>query len=79
MRIWLFLSYIVSFAALVAAVWSMVANYSSKPGLTPAEMWPGTAGILQVSLILASALLFFMSRTSGDGEGSSSYDGYGSF
>ncbi|GAX76275.1 hypothetical protein CEUSTIGMA_g3719.t1 [Chlamydomonas eustigma] len=75
-RVWLFLSYVVSFASLVAAVWVMIQHYSSNPDFTPAEKWPGAAGIFQVSFILGSALLFFISRTPGN---SSSYDGYGAF
>ena len=70
------MSYIVSFASIVAAVWVMIAHYSSNPELSSAEKWPGAAGIFQVSFILGSGLLFFMSRTPG---GSSSYDGYGTF
>lgn len=33
------------------------------------EAWPGVAGVFQVSCILASGLLFFVSRTPADGSG----------
>jgi hypothetical protein len=33
------------------------------------EVWPGVAGVFQVSCILASGLLFFVSRTPADGSG----------
>ena len=36
------------------------------------EVWPGVAGVFQVACILASGLLFFVSRTPADG----SYSGY---
>ena len=49
---------------------------ASNPDLSAAEKWPGAAGIFQVSFILGSGLLFFVSRTPGS---SSTYDGYGSF
>ncbi|MEW5302747.1 MAG: hypothetical protein WDW36_005497 [Sanguina aurantia] len=75
-RFWLFLSYIVSFSAVVAAVWIMLLHYSQHPEQSAAEKWPGVAGIFQVCLILASGLLFFLARTPADGDG---YDGYGSF
>lgn len=34
------------------------------------EVWPGVAGVFQVACILASGLLFFVSRTPADGSGS---------
>ena len=45
---WLFVSYIISFSSIIAAVWVMVAHYSSNLDLSPAERWPGAAGIFQV-------------------------------
>jgi hypothetical protein len=32
-------------------------------------VWPGVAGVFQVACILASGLLFFVSRTPADGSG----------
>uniref|UniRef100_A0A7R9V005 Transmembrane protein 50A n=1 Tax=Chlamydomonas euryale TaxID=1486919 RepID=A0A7R9V005_9CHLO len=75
-RVWLFISYVVSFSSIVAAVWVLIAHYSSNPDLSSSEKWPGAAGIFQVSFILGSGLLFFLSRTPGE---SSSYEGYGTF
>jgi hypothetical protein len=36
------------------------------------QVWPGVAGVLQVTCILASGLVFFVSRTPADG----GYGGY---
>lgn len=68
-RLWLFLSYIVSFAAIVAAIWVMIAHYSTNTQLSGSEKWPGAAGIFQVTFILGSGLVFFASRTPTDGGG----------
>ncbi|GLC37889.1 hypothetical protein PLESTB_001505800 [Pleodorina starrii] len=65
-RLWLFLSYIVSFASIVAAVWVMLAHYARNPDYSAAEKWPGAAGIFQVTFILGSGLMFFVSRTPAD-------------
>ncbi|EFJ44911.1 hypothetical protein VOLCADRAFT_118500, partial [Volvox carteri f. nagariensis] len=40
-RLWLFLSYIVSFASIVAAVWVMLAHYAHNPNFSSADKWPG--------------------------------------
>mmetsp|Transcript_31909 Transcript_31909/g.70919 ORF Transcript_31909/g.70919 Transcript_31909/m.70919 type:complete len:167 (+) Transcript_31909:95-595(+) len=74
-RFWLFVSYVVSFASIVSAVWVMIQHYSSNPDFTAAEKWPGAAGIFQVTFILGSGLLFFVARTPGENE----YEGYGMF
>lgn len=75
-RIWLFVSYVISFSSVVAAVWVMIQSYTLNPDLSSADKWPGAAGIFQVTFILGSGLTFFVSRTPG---GSSTYDGYGAF
>ncbi len=54
-RLWLFLSYIVSFASIVAAVWVEIAHYAHNPKLSSAEKWPGAAGIFQVRALLSCA------------------------
>ncbi|KAG2448465.1 hypothetical protein HYH02_006357 [Chlamydomonas schloesseri] len=72
-RLWLFVSYIVSFASIVAAVWVMLAHYAHNPDLSAADKWPGAAGIFQVTFILGSGLLFFVSRTPTDTGGYSSF------
>lgn len=65
-RFWLFLSYLVSFAALTGSVWVLLQHYAFSPG---AKAWTGVAGVLEVALVLASALVFFLSRTPVDGDG----------
>jgi hypothetical protein len=72
-RSWLFISYVVSFASVIAAVWVLLQGYAL--GDVP-SVWPGAAGVLQVIFILAAALVFFVARTPAEGGGG--YD-YGSF
>ena len=36
-------------------------------------VWPGVAGLFQVTLILAAGLLLFVSRTPADGSSSTNY------
>lgn len=72
-RSWLFVSYCVSFGAVVGAVWVLLHDISLKAD-TGVSAWPGVAGLFQVALILGSALLFFVSRT--PSEGSSEYASY---
>ncbi len=123
-RIWLFISYMVSFAAVAGAVWVLLGHYALNPDVT--NVWPGVAGlfqvlhyyandlltsgielvsdvrsvssvlawayptaqsvqpclksctgsVVQVTLILGSALLFFVARTP---SAESNYGGYGAF
>lgn len=74
-RLWLFLSYVVSFGSIVASVWVMILHYTSHDELSGAEKWPGVACIFQTVFILGSGILFFLSRTPLDGD----YDGYANF
>eukprot|EP00882_Tetradesmus_deserticola_P003957 GHRQ01004183.1.p1 GENE.GHRQ01004183.1~~GHRQ01004183.1.p1 ORF type:complete len:172 (+),score=21.30 GHRQ01004183.1:184-699(+) len=67
-RFWLFLSYVVSFGSVVGAVWVLMQHYAMNSDVA-GEVWPGVAGVFQVSCILASGLLFFISRTPADGSG----------
>jgi hypothetical protein len=60
------LSFDVACTAAVAAV--VAAAAAMNPDLA-GEVWPGVAGVFQVSCILASGLLFFVSRTPADGSG----------
>jgi len=76
-RFWLFVSYVVSFAAVIGSVWVMIAHYGNKPDLSANDKWPGAAGIFQVVCILGSGLLLFVSRSPSDD--ASTYGGYGSF
>lgn len=60
-RIWLFFCYMVSFGAIVGSVVILLQHYV---GTT--IVWPGVAGIFQVTLVLGSALLLWVSRTPTD-------------
>ena len=71
-RSWLFLSYCISFGAVVGAVWVLLHDINLKSE-TGVSAWPGVAGLFQVALILGSALLFFVSRTPAEGSASYSY------
>ncbi|CAK0778991.1 hypothetical protein CVIRNUC_004677 [Coccomyxa viridis] len=73
-RFWLFISYIVSFASVVGAVWVLLGHYALNPDVS--TVWPGIAGLFQVTLILGAALLFWVARTPSS---ESSYSGYGAF
>ena len=86
-RSWLFLSYLVSFAALTGSVWVLLQHYAfAGPGGAAAgsggggggQVWTGVAGVLEVALVLASALVFFLSRTpvDGGGYGQAGYRGF---
>mmetsp|Transcript_54449 Transcript_54449/g.173018 ORF Transcript_54449/g.173018 Transcript_54449/m.173018 type:complete len:152 (+) Transcript_54449:276-731(+) len=73
-RSWLFVSYVVSFSSVVAAVWVLVQNYATNPEIKGDEIWPGVAGVIQCTLILASGLIFWLSRSPAGGGGA--YGGY---
>ena len=62
-RLWLLLSYLVSFGALGWAVAGLIA-YFSKPGH---DAWTGAAGVLQCVLIVASGLTYWVTRGGQDG------------
>ncbi|GMH44975.1 hypothetical protein BSKO_12932 [Bryopsis sp. KO-2023] len=66
-RFWLLISYILSLGAVVGGVWMLVQDYATKDGV---DIWPGVAGLCQVFMVLASGLVFFLSRTSSDSGGS---------
>ena len=74
-RFWLFISYVVSFGSIIGAVWVLLQDYALVEGVD--NVWPGVACLFQVTLILGSALLFFVSRTPTDSSGGG-YD-YGGF
>lgn len=46
-RFWLFISYVVSFASVVGAVWVLLGHYALNPDVT--TVWPGIAGLFQVA------------------------------
>lgn len=78
-RSWLFLSYLVSFAALTGSVWVLLQHYAFSPPGSGVAAWTGVAGVLEVALVLASALVFFLSRTPVDGDGGGGGGGYGGY
>ena len=57
-RLWLLLSYLVSFGALGWAVAGLVA-YFGKPGR---DAWTGVAGVAQCVLLVASGLVYWVTR-----------------
>ncbi|CAG9464612.1 unnamed protein product [Pedinophyceae sp. YPF-701] len=63
---WLFISYIVSFGAVVSSVVVLIEGYAKNPDAT--SLWPGVAGIFQTVLILASGLVFFTTRARSRGD-----------
>jgi len=65
-RVWLLLAYLVSGGAIAGAAVVMIHSGGSLLGM---------ACVMQVACILGAALLFFVSRSEGEGGG----DGYGSF
>ncbi len=62
-RAWLFLSYLCSFGALGGAIAGLLV-YFDKQGH---DQSVGVAGVVQCVLIVASALLFWTTRTVNDG------------
>lgn len=71
-RFWLFISYVLSFGAIVGAVWMLLQDYALKQSEVE-SIWPGVAGVFQVSLVLSSGLVFFLSRGSTDSGGFAFY------
>lgn len=57
-RVWLFVSYIVSFSSIVGAVWMLVADYANT-----SYPWPGAAAVLQCALILVSGIILWLTRS----------------
>ncbi|GAQ84641.1 hypothetical protein KFL_001980240 [Klebsormidium nitens] len=62
-RVWLFLSYVLSFVSLAGSVGLLINDYAN-PAIT--STWPGVAGVCQCTFILGSGLLYWMSRSSSD-------------
>ncbi len=52
-RFWLFISYVVSFASVVGAVWVLLGHYALNPDVP--TVWPGIAGLFQVINIASCA------------------------
>lgn len=70
-RSWLFLAYIVSFGSIMGSVAVLLQSYALNDAVE--VVWPGVAGLFQVTLILAAGLLLFVSRTPADGSSSTNY------
>ena len=68
---WLFMAYIVSFGSIMGSVAVLLQSYALNDAVD--AVWPGVAGLFQVTLILAAGLLLFVSRTPADGTSSSNY------
>ncbi len=64
-RSWLFLAYIVSFGSIMGSVAVLMKSYALNDATD--AVWPGVAGLFQVTLILAAGLLLFISRTPAEG------------
>jgi hypothetical protein len=58
-RVWLFVSLVVAFGAIAAAIW-MAAAQLLKPAI--ADKWPGAALIISNALVFASALVYRFQR-----------------
>eukprot|EP01089_Gocevia_fonbrunei_P015646 TRINITY_DN4629_c0_g1_i2.p1 TRINITY_DN4629_c0_g1~~TRINITY_DN4629_c0_g1_i2.p1 ORF type:complete len:145 (-),score=17.45 TRINITY_DN4629_c0_g1_i2:54-488(-) len=58
-RVWLLISFSLSFGAIIAIVWMMITEYQDYSGNA---IYPGVAMILQNVCILISSLLFLMAR-----------------
>eukprot|EP01025_Chloroclados_australasicus_P040529 TRINITY_DN4238_c0_g1_i3.p2 TRINITY_DN4238_c0_g1~~TRINITY_DN4238_c0_g1_i3.p2 ORF type:complete len:189 (+),score=15.24 TRINITY_DN4238_c0_g1_i3:79-567(+) len=67
-RLWLLICYIISFGAVIGAIWNMTQNYAlaDKSG---EDVWPGVAGIFQVLFLLGSGMVMFVSRSQVDDMG----------
>ena len=63
-----------STSAVIGSILVLLHFYAWNPDVL--TLWPGVAGLFQVTLILGSALLFFVSRSGG---GSDEYGGYSGF
>ncbi|DBA90422.1 hypothetical protein WJX77_002012 [Trebouxia sp. C0004] len=73
-RSWLFLAYLVSFGSIMGSVAVLLKSYALNDAID--VMWPGVAGLFQVTLILAAGLLLFVSRTPAEGTGSTNYGAF---
>ncbi|CAD7080795.1 unnamed protein product [Hermetia illucens] len=59
-KIWLLIGFMLGFSAIIASVWIMVADFTSKDKV---ETWPGVAILLQNVLILISNLIYRFGRS----------------
>jgi len=61
-RVWLFLSFIISFSGVAAAIWIMAAVY--MPPHNKGNDWPGIALTIQNALIFVSSIFLLGARSS---------------
>jgi len=57
-KVWLFVSFIIAFGALIAGCWIGVTRWFISTNPKPDSVWPGVAIILQNILIFVSATLY---------------------
>lgn len=58
-RIWLFVGFVLGFAAVIAAVWIMIAEFANGTK----ETWPGVGLLLQNVFIFIASLTFKFGRS----------------
>lgn len=63
----LLLAYLVSLGAVIGSVVNLIQHYATNP--LAKTVWPGVAGLLQCILVLASGLVFYLTRASGGDSG----------
>eukprot|EP00210_Caulerpa_lentillifera_P006371 g6086.t1 len=61
-RLWLLISYLLSFGAVLGSVIILISDYALKD----INIWPGVACVLQVAFVLASGLVFYLSKLTTD-------------
>jgi hypothetical protein len=59
---WLFISFLIMFGTIIAAVWVLVDYFANTN-----DMWPGIALVIQTVCQLLSAVVFFIGRENGGG------------
>lgn len=59
-RIWIFVGFVLGFAAIIAAVWIMVATFSDKNEFSK---WPPVSLLLQNVFIFLSSLVYKFGRS----------------
>lgn len=64
-RIWIFIGYVLGFAAIIAAIWVMVASFNSADGKE--SNWPGVSLLLQNVCIFVSSLVYKFGRSDQEG------------
>ncbi|KYQ89558.1 transmembrane protein [Tieghemostelium lacteum] len=65
-RIWLFISFAISFGCVAASIWIMAGVFMPPHNTNTAAQWPGIALMLQNILIFISSLILVYSKTHKD-------------